>query len=335
MNTKSDLRQGHSVAGFISVGLSVLALLFCRWILLISFDHSYFLIFVDEIVKSVLFLFLFSVLSIPFALFALIQKKKMRLFGVIGGAMALAIVSFSAFSIYNNVVTPQRVHAKGTSLSKPSIHGHFVFRPMFTIGSKRLRAGHIFCSKLDELDGSFLFTAMHLFGPSGGLPVDLAPEQIANQFRELHLGDVFRPWKTRKVRVTPIVLKPLSAKYSKLEFGDIFVFRGKEQKVCSPVPMSRRAPRKGEYVWMAAGVIGNRKRLFHRGVVASSKGGILYYYFDDKFKLRATSGAPLLNSNGEIVAVNFGGNSSDDGTYGIGFSIQRIRKAIYRKYKAK
>lgn len=247
--------------------------------------------------------------------------------------MVVVIAFLLLLSVYENLIPPQRVRAQGTSPSTPSISGSFVFRPTWTLGSKKVRAGHIFCSKIERVKGFFLFTALHLFGPSGGLPRDMSPQQISNDFRGLYLRDLFKPLKKKVVRAVPLVLQPLSAKETKMKFGDIFAFLGKDKGICSPIPIARSIPKKGESIWMAAHVRGNRKTLLHRGVVAYSKGNVLYYYFDNKIKLHATSGAPILNSDGAIVAVHYGGGISGQGVYGVASLTHSIRKTLYQKYK--
>lgn len=53
----------------------------------------------------------------------------------------------------------------------------------------------------------------------------------------------------------------------------------------------------------------------------------LYRYFLPKPQLRATSGAPVVNAEGEVVAMNLGGWTGKF-TYGIGNGVEGIRSLL-------
>ena len=53
-----------------------------------------------------------------------------------------------------------------------------IFRPVFTTPQGALEAGTVFVAKLDRCKEPVLVTAMHLFGPGGGLQEAMEPDDI-------------------------------------------------------------------------------------------------------------------------------------------------------------
>jgi hypothetical protein len=92
----------------------------------------------------------------------------------------------------------------------------------------------------------------------------------------------------------------------------------------------------GEFVWLFAEIQGyvGRDKLLHRGSVSASTEKELRFIFADRqLKLKATSGAPILNAKGEVVAVNLGGGSNLGLTFGVGNPVSSVRKRLDKALK--
>jgi len=116
------------------------------------------------------------------------------------------------------------------------------------------------------------------------------------------------------------------------EAGDIVAFWVPKNVQVRPASLSLDQPKVGQRVWLAAGVYGGdfSERL-HAATVTSLKEGSLYYSFDfSETSMQATSGAPVLDENGSVVAIHVGFGTSSGQLIGVGNPVVRFRKHLER-----
>lgn len=79
----------------------------------------------------------------------------------------------------------------------------------------------------------------------------------------------------------------------------------------------------GDRVWLVSEVIGSQS-LVHSATVEGIQDGWLIYRFDQPLELRATSGAPVVDALGEVVAINAGGGDDNGKTFGAGTPVTKF-----------
>lgn len=82
-------------------------------------------------------------------------------------------------------------------------------------------------------------------------------------------------------------------------------------------------------MWLIASVMHGapKSQLLHAATVEEDqKGEFLRYIFDNpKMNLSRTSGAPILNSDGEVVAINVAADTTRGKLVGLGTPVTRFR----------
>ncbi|HEX4304137.1 MAG TPA: trypsin-like peptidase domain-containing protein [Rhizomicrobium sp.] len=205
-----------------------------------------------------------------------------------------------------------------------------ICRPLFQVDGAALDAGTAFV--LDPGTAKpLLVTAMHLFGPDGGLPEQiewnaLPGRAISVDCTPLAEGSVLKGGAALALpgahAHAPGVLRDIAA----------FALNAAGPKPKSILHLADTAPRTGETVWLLAQAVGGAPatQLLHRAVVGHSGDDTLQYFFDNKtLELRATSGAPVLDGQGRVVGINLGGGLLKDGRM-LGFAtpLKSIREAL-------
>ena len=88
----------------------------------------------------------------------------------------------------------------------------------------------------------------------------------------------------------------------------------------------------GQSVWLVASLLEGApadQRLHHAKVLGIHSGeNVLYQYDNPKLSKQATSGAPIVDQAGRLVAVNLGGYEDEGQIIGIGNPVGRFRKFL-------
>jgi hypothetical protein len=213
-------------------------------------------------------------------------------------------------------------------LDPPSVAAGFVVKPTFDTTLGNITAGTAFAVKLPGQSRPLILTSIHLLGPSGGLPRDVPATEVPQVMKGLTLKDCFDASISVGKAGDPIVI-PDAAPFDKpSKAGDILAFWGPVDTTLKPSRLASTTPAKGERVWLAASLREGApptQRLHPATIIEIDENGDLVYRFDNpKLSIRGTSGAPVLNAAGEVVAINWGGGSDEKGMFGCGNPVERF-----------
>ncbi|MEM8667908.1 MAG: GYF domain-containing protein [Planctomycetota bacterium] len=205
------------------------------------------------------------------------------------------------------------------SSGPPVAASGMVFRPTFHTTAGMVDAGTAFAATRPGSSEVFILTALHLFGEAGGLSRDINPVQLPNVWQALSLEDCHSGIVHSRLPMEPVRLENTRPLPEQSAQGDVAACRltNSDEVSLTPFPIATRPPRPGDRVWLVAEVMGSRS-LVHSAAVEGTEDGFLVYVFDRPIELRATSGAPIVNGNGEVVAVNAGGGEGLGRVFGVG-----------------
>jgi hypothetical protein len=223
-----------------------------------------------------------------------------------------------------------------TPPTPPTVPDGFVARPAFILpNGDRLDAGTAFFAEIG--DRRVLLTAHHLFGPAGGFPSALTPEQLPTAIKEVQLAEAWSGGRMAPVGA-PVTL-PGAHPLGKDAAGDVammFLRAGLASANTVPSagrPLAATNAKVGQTVWVAAPVIDGPEataRLHEAKVVQVDAGWLIFDYKEPGLNLVATSGAPVLDKDGAIVGINLGGGKDQGHLYGSAAPIDAIRPLLTR-----
>jgi len=209
----------------------------------------------------------------------------------------------------------------------PAVGNRFALRPTFETTDGEYSAGTAFPVTLPGRDTPVILTAIHLFGTSGGLQREIPSAQLGQFVQRVHLMNAFGDERvgtaTRNILISDAAPmgKPSAA-------GDIAAFEGDPGLNVTALSLASRVPASGYPVWLVADVRNRPGQRLHRAWVRSNLGGELEYAFDEQLELQATSGAPVLDQNGDIVGIQLGGYERGITTIGIANPVDVFRQYL-------
>jgi len=191
---------------------------------------------------------------------------------------------------------------------------HTTLTPTFRVGKDRPRsAGRAFV--VDHAGEELIVTALHLIGPLGGQPRQLTGEELPGQV-SLELRGAL----SGKKLLTTEQVQPIPGAYPIEETGgildvagDIAVFEVPEgkggrsawKKPVNVLSVAEGCPAVGTKIWLASPLMGSPAAT-HAGTVTLCDGRRLEWRFEYDRNPRGMSGGPVLNAEGEVVAMALG-----------------------------
>ncbi len=215
--------------------------------------------------------------------------------------------------------------------SSPTVPDGFVFRPSFQTTRGEARAGTAFLVRLPDQPRSLLISAIHLLGPAGGMRESIPSEDVAKALVDVRLVGCFDGADNGQIGGEALTL-PAAMLGTASKAGDILAVWASDQPILHPGRLAASAPEPGRPVWLAASVPRGApaEQRLHRAVSKGfdKEGNFLYEYDNPDLILATTSGAPVLNNAGEVVAINVGGKKESDRLVGIGNPVDRFRSYL-------
>jgi hypothetical protein len=207
-------------------------------------------------------------------------------------------------------------------------------RPTFELQDRTLAAGTAFLletgvAKLPVV----LVTAHHLLGPMGGLPTELAWNEVPKAVKRARCQSIVAP--TQSWTGAPLAIRGAASFNNQTAEGlrDIAMLAVQGKPTARPLKLAPALPKEGDAVWLVAQLVSGapqEKLLFKARVVRVQDLALNYLVEDPEgtFNVRATSGAPVVNERGEVVAVNLAGTRVGEGFNLAGISGNVVRKAL-------
>jgi hypothetical protein len=207
-------------------------------------------------------------------------------------------------------------------------------RPTFEVKDQPLSAGTAFLMETGvEKQPVALVTAHHLLGPMGGLSTEIAWNDVPGSVKRATCRSIVNP--TQVWTGTPLAIPGAASFNNQTKDGlrDIALLTLRDKPATVPLKLAPSLPRLGDTVWLVAQLVSGAppdKLLFEARVVRVQDLAINYLVDDPDgaFELRATSGAPVVNARGEVVAVNLAGGRTAQGFNLAGISVNVVRKAL-------
>ena len=222
--------------------------------------------------------------------------------------------------------TPPQVSANG-----PTVPDNAVFRPTFdtTLGS--VDAGTAFAVQLEGRTQPAVLSALHLLGSAGGLDEQVSAADVGKVMKNVKLVDCFKEGTPIEIGNSAIVIADAALVGKPAKAGDVIAFLSPEGSGVHAFRLAESFPKPGERVWLAAQIFEGApidQRLHPATVTGKFPTGECQYRFDNQIKVTATSGAPVLNAAGEVVAINLAALNVEGKIHGVGNPVEVFRPAI-------
>jgi hypothetical protein len=209
-----------------------------------------------------------------------------------------------------------------------------ICRPIFELKDQQLSAGTAFLMETGvEKQPVVLVTAHHLLGPMGGLPAEVAWSDVPKVVKRATCSRVNNAAQTWIGM--PLAVPGAASFNNKTPDGlrDIALLSLQGKATVTPLKLAASQPKLGDPVWLVAQLVSGapKDKLLFKAKVVRVQDLSLNYLIEDPdgtFELRATSGAPVVNERGEVVAVNMAGGRAADGFNAAGISGIVVRKAL-------
>ena len=217
----------------------------------------------------------------------------------------------------------------------------FAFQPSFaTSEGKDFQAGKMVLARVPAAPGGLLgLSCIHIFGPDGGLARQIGSADlpafvkkttlIASDGGRTEIGAAFAVPGARPFSSQGRGLPDAST--------DLSLFRAPSELATHALELASDDPAVGDRVWLLARVAGGAAPdvFLHPAHVRVASDQILGYEFENnKLNLTATSGAPIVNAQGKVVALNLGGGLQGGKLNVFGNPISSVRKKIEATLRA-
>lgn len=227
----------------------------------------------------------------------------------------------------------------------PRVPDHSVVRPIFTSGADSAIGGYAFLMDIKEYGGRrpLLLTALHVMDEMikkkdidcTGENENYTGKELPAVITEVGFYDVFAPnWMMAHLgEAGPMLVLPGARTedeepYSDRDIAAFYVKPGNTQNI-NPLPPASQAPVVGDPVWLAARPITDSEQNTFKAVVVEITPRSLVFKFEDpEEKPKYSSGAPILNKNGEVVGIIVGGGEVKGQKLGHANHVDNIRRHI-------
>lgn len=199
-------------------------------------------------------------------------------------------------------------------------------------------AGTAFVVQPEYSEERLLLTAHHVFGPPGGLAWQLTGEEVGDFVEGGTLYDAFT-LEVCEGTIDQVLVIPQAEPLPNMAY-DLAAFVLKDDEGSVPLSFGLDTLDNGEMVYLLAPTkeTKSKKIQVHEAYVMNQTDTELYYAFKTPEDFTGTSGAPVVNKQGEVVAIHLGGGEQFGMTIGAGQKTNQINKTLkkaYTSYKQK
>ena len=171
-----------------------------------------------------------------------------------------------------------------------------------------------------------MLTPHHIFGPAGGFDRDYAFAELKGLFDEMQGVSLSGAARIRSIRMLDV--KGTNPRDWIDRRADLAVFVIENAANVAVLPLARNLPKVGEPVWLLSPVSGLQGLRHAAQITVSSEAIMNWTYAAAGMSLAGTSGAPVVNERGEVVAMNLGVRAEGATRIGLGGSATSIAKRL-------
>jgi hypothetical protein len=196
----------------------------------------------------------------------------------------------------------------------PGYPADFVGGPEFTTTTGKQAAGTASVVKIKTDDQAYIVSARHLLGPEGGFKKQTAAKDVPSFVQSIRIEDFSggsQDYDVTGLLVPSKRVKPVGGG----PVDDMAIFRLHDTGAQSQaLPLAEKIPTVGSQLWVIARVSGGVPdgQVLQSGKVQSDHPWIEIQFDNDEIITAGASGAPVLNSSGEVVGV-YSGHSNENG----------------------
>lgn len=200
----------------------------------------------------------------------------------------------------------------------PAPSKNTVLKPTFITGKESFTAGTAFVCESPDGKKHFLLTAHHLFGSAGGFESELPWDKL-NEVIKLTVSISMEDSSIHVLSKKALLIAGARALDNAGLANDIAAFELDYDKTRPALALAKIAPKVGERLWLYGRQRGSDRLELLACITTASNATELDYAFDNKtINLAGTSGAPVLNANAQVVAINIGGTEHNGKLIGYG-----------------
>lgn len=195
-------------------------------------------------------------------------------------------------------------------------------------GQDSFSGGTAFLCRVPGEEKPLLLTAHHLFGPACGLERDFTWQEVPRIFVAVTGLSITDP--TKAITSTrPLTIPGARGSDDQGYAQDVAAYRVDLPTVRATLHLAQTRPAVGDTVFLHGRQRGKETLDMLPAIVQVSTETELVYEFAAKdVALAGTSGAPVLNTTGQVVAINVGGGERDGSILGMGNPATSILKLL-------
>lgn len=175
--------------------------------------------------------------------------------------------------------------------------------------------------------GVVVLSCHHIFGPMGGLGADVPASDLPAFIQKATVTDQDGKAFTLGPAL-PVAHARTFTVTTRDASGDVSVFQAPAELAPHALELAPALPQKDERVWLLARVEGQTELMWPATVFYVTDSFLVYQFDSTTISFRATSGAPVVNAKGQLVAINLGGNPVQDVVRGFGTPAPSLRRAL-------
>ncbi|RPI74488.1 MAG: hypothetical protein EHM45_18815 [Desulfobacteraceae bacterium] len=209
-----------------------------------------------------------------------------------------------------------------------------VLKPTFSTDFGEVRVGTAFIVQFDENGQYLLVTAHSLFGRRGGLSREYKWNELSRVISNVKAGSIGNP---AKMVMTSAWLAVPEAEPSKMydSSQDVAALYLISDFGMGHFEFSETLPKIGEEVWLMTQMPNRSQQFrFSATVLAADEKAIQYVFTDAELDPGSVLGAPVLNAESKVMAINTALIAQDNKLIGIGnpapTARQKLLKAMAR-----